>query len=130
MDSNRLQNTKPDIANLYREEAYTDLKVAQIRVLQPVLPTGANDPLRTPQFFASTTVMTEMGALPVEGPVEATTLEEAFQKFPDAIQSALDRMIRRAQEMQLEESKRIVVPRSPSPRGGLKPGAGKGDLII
>jgi len=130
MDTSRLQNTQPDLANLYREEAYTDLKVAQIRVLRPVLPTGADDPARTPQFFASTTVMTEMGALPVEGPVDATTLEEAFNKFPDAVQTALDRMIRRAQEMQLEESKRIVVPRGPSPLGGRKPSGGKGDLII
>lgn len=124
-----LENMEVDLANLYREEAYTDLTTASIRALIPIQANGQPDDTRPTLFIASTTVMTQMGAVPVEGPIDATTLQDAWAKFPTAIQDALDRMVQRAQEYQREESKRIVVPGqqpplmgggmgAPPPRGG------------
>jgi hypothetical protein len=133
-DSSRrsLADLQVDTANLYREEAYTDLSSASIRVLTPVLANGQTDPARTPLFLASTSVLTQMGAVPVEGPIEATTLEEAWNKFPQAVQDALDRMVQRAQEYQREESKRIVVPGQGGPLlgGGVPPPAPRGGGLI
>jgi hypothetical protein len=132
-----LSDMEVDLSNLYREEAYTDLSVASIRALHPIKPDGSPDPSRPPMFLASTTVMTQMGAMPVEGPIEAANLAEAWAEFPKAIQDALDRMVQRAQEYQREESKRIVVPgQNPAPglgglggMGGPAPRGG-GGLII
>ncbi|MCP4036268.1 MAG: cytoplasmic protein, partial [bacterium] len=37
---------QPDLDNLYREESFTDLKIAQIRRLTPVKPDGSIDESR------------------------------------------------------------------------------------
>jgi predicted RNase H-like HicB family nuclease len=59
-----------------------------------------------------------MGPLPVNCAIEATSLEEAMQKFPEAIAEAIERMVEEAKEMQRQEASRIIVP-------GAIPGGGK-----
>ena len=120
-----LTDINVDTANLYREEIVTDLRVATIRRLVPIRADGSDDPSREPLYTGQTTLMSQGGPLPVQAPLEASTLEEAAAKFPQAIQDAVERLVEEAREMQRREASRIVVP-SEIP-GGLKgPGGGSG----
>lgn len=108
-----------DLDNLYREETFTDLGVASVRRLLPVRPDGSDDPTRTPLYLGETSVMTQMGPLPVQFPLDAQTLEEALAKFPDGVKAAIERLSERAREAMREESSRIVVPSAmPAGLGG------------
>ena len=75
------------------------------------------DPSRPVLFSAQTTLMTQAGPVPVSAAIEATTLEEATRKFPEAIQAAVERLVDEARELQRREMSRIVVP------GAMPPGA-------
>jgi len=106
-----------DKSNLYREETFTDLKVASIRRLTPVREDGTEDPGRPVLFVGETTLMSQRGPLPVQAPIEAATLTEAFDKFPEAVQQAVEALIEQAREMQRQEASRIVVPGQMPPGG-------------
>lgn len=116
---NLVAEMQADLENLHREESFTDLKIAQIRRLTPVKPDGSVDETRPVIFIGETQLMSARGPLPIHTPIEATDLEDAFNKFPEAINLAVERMIEEAKEIQRQESSRIVVP-------GQVPGGGAG----
>jgi hypothetical protein len=120
-----------DRENLYREETFTDLKIASIRRLTPVTLEGADDPGRPTMFIGETTLMSARGPLPINCPIEASTLNEAIDAFPKAVQEAVERLMAEAREMQRQEASRIVVP-GQGPAGGLGGGGlgGGGGRII
>jgi hypothetical protein len=99
-----------DPTNLYREEIFTDLRVATIRRLTPIHPDGTNDAARPVMFVGQTTLLSQAGPVPVQCPIKAATLQEALDEFPAAVNQAIERMIEEAREMQRQESSRIVVP--------------------
>ena len=99
-----------DRDNLYREEAFTDLRVATIRRLTPICVDGSVDEARPVRFVGETQLMSARGLLPVSCPIEAETLDEAIGKFPEAVNAAVERMIEEAREIQRQEASRIVVP--------------------
>lgn len=105
-----------DANNLYREESYTDLKVASLKRLVPVTATGDPDPSREARWIAQTQLMSQVGPVPVSCLIEATTLQEAIEKFPDAVGRAVEEMIEEARELQRSEASRIVVPDAASMR--------------
>jgi len=117
-------DVKVDTSNLYREESFTDLRIATIRRLVPVRSDGSDDDSRPALYSGQTTLMSQAGPLPVEAPIEASSLDEAARKFPAAIQEAVDRLIEEAKEMRRREASRIVVPQG-MPQGGV-PGGGQG----
>jgi hypothetical protein len=119
-----LNEVKVDTNHLYREEVFTDLRIATIRRLTPVRVDGTPDPSRPALYSAQTTLMSQAGPLPVESPIEAASLEEAAAKFPAAIQEAVDRLLEEAREIRRREASRIVVPSSmpPPPGGGARGG--------
>lgn len=119
-----------DTENLYREESYTDLRVATIRKLVPVKADGSPDPSREALFSGQTTLMSQAGPLPVEAPLEAASIEEACRKFPDAIKEAVDRLVEEAKEYRRREASRIVVPGGPLPGQGGPEGPGGGGGIL
>jgi hypothetical protein len=116
-----------DPDHLYREEVFTDLRIATIRRLVPVKSDGSDDPSRPALYSAQTTLMSQAGPLPVEAPIEATSLTDAAAKFPEAIQQAVDRLVEEAREMRRREASRIVVPSGMPPGGG--PGGHGGGII-
>ena len=118
-----LAEIKVDLDNLYKEETFTDLRIATIRRLVPVRADGSPDDSRPALYSAQTTLMSQAGPLPVEAPIEAASLEDAAAKFPAAIQEAVDRLVEEAKEIRRREASRIVVP-SAVP-GGV-PGGGSG----
>lgn len=99
-----------DKNNLYREEGITDLKVASIRRMIPILPDGTEDGSRSPIFVGATQLMSPQGPVPVQAPIRAATLEEALEAFPEAMRQALDKVIEEARKMRQEEASRIIVP--------------------
>jgi hypothetical protein len=110
-----LSEMQVDRDNLYREETFTDLKVATLQVLRPVKPDGSPDPGRATLFVGQTTLMSQAGPVPVSCPIEAESLEDAMRQFPEAVARAVERLIEEAREFQRQEASRIVVPGGPLP---------------
>ena len=121
MSENTLENIQIDGSNLWKEEHFTDLKIGNIRKLTPVKPDGTEDESRTAVYSATTNIMTPGGALPVSGEIEASTLAEAVENFPAAINAAIKQLQEEMIQMQKEQASRIVTPDE------LR---GKNDLII
>ena len=121
MPENPLENIKIDAANLWKEDNFTDLKVGSIRKLTPVKTDGTEDESRKAVFSATTNIMTPRGALPISGEIEADTLAEAVEKFPEAINAAIKQLQEEMMRMQQEQASKIITPDQ------LR---GKNDLII
>lgn len=121
------QNDLPDVrldpAGLYKEETFTDRRAGTLRRLTPVTLEGATDPSRPVLFSGQTQLLTPAGVLPLVFELEASTLEEALQQFPEGVKAALEQAIEEAREMRRESASRIVVPEvgasvGPGPGGG------------
>ncbi len=123
-ETNPLSDIKVDRVNLYREESFTDLKVATIRRLSPIKEDGTPDTSRPALFTGETTLMSERGPLPIQCPIEAKDLGEAMDRFPEAVQGAVEKLIEQAREMQRQSMSRIVVPGQGGPALGGMPGPG------
>lgn len=115
----KISDVKMDMANLYREEAYTDLKTGGIRKLVPIKLDGSEDEAREPVFSGHTQVMSPHGPIPLQGAIEAKTLEEAVIAFPKAMEEAMNRMVEEAQKMQKEQASKIVTPDDLKKDGGI-----------
>jgi hypothetical protein len=122
------QNDLPDVrldpAAMYREEIFTDRRAGTIRRLTPVTLNGATDTSREVLFSGQTQLLTPAGVLPLAFEIEAKTLEEALQKFPEGVKVALEQAIDEAREMRREAASRIVVPEVGA--GAIGPGPGQG----
>ncbi|MBI9089104.1 MAG: cytoplasmic protein [Desulfobacterium sp.] len=106
-----------DKDNLYREESVTDLKIATIRQLIPVTLDGSDDTSRTTIFLGSTQLGTPQGPIPMQAELEATTLEEAMEQFPKAMEVETLKVVenlKRMQQMQEQQKSasdsRIIMP--------------------
>ena len=110
---------KVDQQNLYREEIFTDLKVATIRRLTPVRQDGSIDKNRPVLFVGQTHLMTQAGPVPVQAPIQARNLQEAMERFPAAVNRAVNEMIAEVEEMRRREASKIVVP-----------GSGAGKIVV
>ena len=104
------QKVRINQQNLYKEEVFTDVRVAAIRQLTPVKTNGEVDKSRKNIFFGQTQLVTPHGPLPIQFPIEAKNLHEAIEKFPETMQSFMAKMIEEAKEMQRQEQSRIIVP--------------------
>ena len=105
-----LSEIKLDESNLYKEEVFTDLRVGSLKQLTPVTKTGERDLGRPMVFVGETQLMSQVGPLPVQTRIEAENLAAAMEKFPAAIQTAVEAMIDEVKELQRKEMSRIVVP--------------------
>jgi len=105
-----LPEIKFDVASLYREEVFTDRTAGTIRRLVPVTPSGADDHSRSVLYSGQTQLLTPGGVLPLGFEMEATSLQDAIDKFPGAVRDALEQAIEEAREMRREQTSRIVVP--------------------
>jgi hypothetical protein len=124
------QNDLPDVrldpAAMYQEEIFTDRRAGTIRRLTPITIDGSTDPARAVLFSGQTQLLTPAGVLPLVFEIEAATLEEALQKFPEGVKGALEQAIEEAREMRRESASRIVVPEVGA--GPIGPGAGGGKI--
>lgn len=119
-----LPEVKIDAAGLYQEEIFTDRRAGTIRRLKPITADGSADASRPVLFSGQTQLLTPGGVLPLVFEIEAATLEDAIQKFPEGVKVALEQAIDEAREMRREAASRIVVPDvgggaiGPGPSGG------------
>ena len=120
----QLPEIKLDATQLYREEIFTDRKAGTLRRLTPVTGDGADDTSRTVLYSGQTQLLTPAGVLPLAFELEATSLEDACNKFPDAVKIAIEQAIEEAREMRREQASRIVVPEAGGGMGGA-PGGGR-----
>ena len=119
-----LPEIKLDPNGLYREELLTDRKAGTLRRLIPIKLDGTTDTTRAVLFSGQTQLLTPAGVLPLAFEIDATTLDEALKKFPDAMKRALDEAIEEAREYRREAASRIVVPDVGA--GAIGPGPGPG----
>jgi hypothetical protein len=120
---NDLPDIKLDPAGIYREEVFTDRRAGTIRKLTPVTVDGAVDNGRQVLFSGQTQLLTPAGVLPLAFEIDANTLQEALERFPEGVKGALEQAIDEAREMRREQASRIVVPEVGS---GMGPGPAAG----
>lgn len=108
-DSN-LPDFKFDDSRLVREETFTDGHVGAIRRLTPVTPQGGDDASREVRYEGQTSLLTPAGTLPLQFEIEADSLETAIEGFDAAAKQATEKAVRELQEMQREQSSRLMVP--------------------
>jgi len=123
---NDLPDVKLDSASLYREEVFTDRRAGTIRKLTPVRIDGGVDSARPVLFSGQTQLLTPAGVLPLVFEIEANTLQEAIDRFPEGVKMALEQAIDEARELRREQASRIVVPEVGA---GLGPGPAPGGKI-
>ena len=71
--------------------------------------------------------MTNMGPVPINFELEASTLADAVAGFSSAAQAAMERTIQQIQDMRRQQASQLVVPQGniPGITGGATPGRGK-----
>lgn len=109
-DQNSMKKIAVDQNNLFREETFTDVKIASIRRLTPVKPDGSQDYTRKSIFIGLTQLVSPQGPIPIQFPIEAKNLKEAMEQFPVAMNQTIEKMIEEAKEMKRQEDSRIIVP--------------------
>jgi hypothetical protein len=116
---------KMDPDSMYREEVYTDRKMGTVRVMTPVKTDGSDDESRNVLYVGQAQLMTPMGALPLAFEIEAASLSEAIEKYPENAQLALDKTMEELKELRRQQASSIVMPGDPGmPPGGGVPGGG------
>lgn len=105
------ENDKIDLANLYRQETFTDLGLGTIQRLSPVTSDGSPDTTRSPIFMGSAQIMTPHGPIPVQAEIKAANLREACEAFPQAIKDAVNELVQQAKQYERERQGGIVIPR-------------------
>ena len=70
-DPQNILDLKVDLQGLYREETFTDLGAATVRRLTPVTPDGSPDLSRPAVYMGETSLMTQVGPIPLQFALEA-----------------------------------------------------------
>lgn len=121
-----LPEIRLDPNGMYREETFTDLRAGSIRRMVPVTRDGKDDPSRPALYEGNASLMTQRGPLPLQFHIEAGSLEQALEKFPETAKQALTETLEELRRLQREAQSSIVVPGA----GGMGPGGlGGGGLI-
>jgi hypothetical protein len=133
MSDERNGDTGMDMTTLYQEEVFTDRKVGTIRRMTPVQGDGVRDPARPILYVGQAEIMTNMGPMPINFEIEASTLDQAVAGFAPAAAVAVERTVQQIQEMRRQAASQLVVPQGGM--GGLPgglPGApgGRGKIQI
>lgn len=100
--------------NLHREEVFNDLTVGSIRQLSPVKQNGEPDKTRPVLFVGESQIYTQQGPMPVQFPIDAKNLQQAMDKFSEAMEEFVAHLVEQAREMQRQEKSRLIVPGGPS----------------
>src|SRR5688572_27940008 len=124
-EQQQLPEIKLDVTQLYREEIFTDRKAGTLRRLVPVLADGSADAARPVLYSGQTQLLTPAGVLPLAFELEASSLEDACSKFPEAVKVAIEQAIEEAREMRREAASRIVVPETGGGMGSPPGGGGR-----
>src|SRR5690349_9110108 len=120
-----LPDIRLDPNGMYREETFTDLRSGSLRRMVPVTRDGKDDPSRPVLYEGHASLMTQRGPLPLQFHLEASSLDDALARFPEAAKQALTETLEELRRLQREAQSSIVVPGA----GGMGPGGMGGGLI-
>ena len=112
-------NNTMDPNGLFREESFTDQKIGIIRKMIPVKADGSDDSDRPVTFFGSTQVMTQMGAIPLNFPLDGETIGEAATDFAGKAQIAVEEANQKMEQMRRDEASKIAMPGQGGSGGGI-----------
>ncbi len=118
----KIPEVKLDREHLYREDTFTDARVGTLRRLTPVDADGREDGSRAVIYEGQASLMTPGGALPLQFRIEAGSLSEALDKFPQAAERAFNETVEELRRLQREQQSSLLVPGRSAP-GGM-PGGG------
>jgi hypothetical protein len=96
--------------NLHREEIFSDLTTGSIRQLSPVKQNGEPDKIRPILFVGQAQIYTQQGPMPVQFPIDAKNLQQAMDKFSEALEEFVAHLVEQAKELQRQEQSRLIVP--------------------
>ena len=103
--------------NLHLEEVFSDLTVGSIRRLTPVKQNGELDKARPILFVGQAQIYTQQGPMPVQFPIDAKNLQQAMDKFADAMEEFVEHLVEQAKEYQRQEQSRLIVPGGSAQKG-------------
>jgi hypothetical protein len=121
----QLPDIRLDATQLYREESFTDGHAGMLRRLTPVDAQGRDDASRPVLYEGHASLMTPGGQLPLQFHIDASSMQEALEKFPAAARQALEHTLEELRRLQREAQSSIVVPGSAGPGPGGMPGGGR-----
>lgn len=94
---------------LHNESVYTDLEQGAIKVYSPCDVNGVVDETLEKTFIAITSIMTPNGPMQINAPIaDVKTLKDAIDKFGEAVNTHIEKMIEEAKRIQNEQ--RIITP--------------------
>lgn len=97
-----------DRTNLYLEETFTDRKTGTVKRFTPVQPDGTVDKARKTLFLGHTRIYTPHGPLPLQNVVAAKDLSQAFKRFPDAMNEAMQQLVEEARHAREEKASPLI----------------------
>jgi hypothetical protein len=103
--------------NLHQEEVFSDLTIGSIRRLTPIKANGETDKTRPILFVGQSQIYTQQGPMPIQFPIDAKNLQQAMDKFSEAMEEFVAHLVEQAKEMQRQEQSRLIVPSSAVPGG-------------
>jgi hypothetical protein len=111
-DKAELSEFRLDRSNLYLEESFTDLR-GTVKRFTPVKPDGTPDKGRKTLFLGQTNVVTQHGYVPIQNVIPAKELSQAFKRYPEAMEQALQHLLEEARKLNEEkESPLVQTPQS------------------
>ena len=96
--------------NLHQEEIFSDLTVGSIRRLSPVKQNGEPDKTRPILFIGEARIYTQQGPMPIQFPIDSKNLQQAMDKFSEAMEKFVAQLVEQAKELQRQEESRLIVP--------------------
>ena len=99
---------KLDRNNLFQEETFTDVRNGSVKRFTPIRPDGTPDKSRKTIFLGQTSLYTPEGPLPLQNVIAAKDLAQAFKRFPEAMEEAVQRLMEEAKKMKDEKASPII----------------------
>lgn len=121
----KMSDLKIDADQMYSEEVFTDRRIGTIRRLKPVKSDGGPDAGREVIYIGQGQIMTPLGTIPLSFELDAKTLDEAIEKYPQGMKKAVDETMDEMKELRRQAASSIVVPETGGGMvgGGAAPGA-------
>ena len=99
---------KLDRNNLFQEETFTDIRSGSVKRFTPIRPDGTPDKSRNTIYVGQTSLYTPDGPLPIQNVIAAKDLAQAFKRFPEAMEQAVQRLVEEAKKMKDEKPSPII----------------------
>lgn len=99
---------KLDRNNLFQEETFTDVRNGSVKRFTPIRPDGTPDKSRKTIYLGQTSLYTPEGPLPLQNVIAAKDLAQAFKRFPEAMEEAVQRLMEEAKKMKDDKASPII----------------------